>query len=148
MYTIHVRGFYTIHLTSLIINTLRESDGVTVSNPKPYIVEPSYSDLGGEGLAISSLWGNKEPNMRQLKQLDRARLADLKTMFDARRERRDTARDWAGNALNDLVETRGRIGIGKHFFQKSIGLLASIKGVERPAFARSPKRLHLNSPPM
>ncbi|KAI1775663.1 hypothetical protein F4818DRAFT_414563 [Hypoxylon cercidicola] len=131
-----------------IINARREADGTdadgtNVSAAKPYAVEPSYSDLGGDESALRSLWGKKHPNIQQRKQLDRARLADLKAMFNARRERRDAAQDWAGNALNDLVETGGRIGeygIDTHFFQKSVGLLALIKGVERPVFAEPPKR--------
>lgn len=130
-----------------IINARREADGVdvdsaTTSAARPYAVEPSHSDLGGEEPAVQILWGKKRVNTQLVKKLGRARLADLKTMFNARRERRDVAEDWAGNALNDLIETGGRIdqyGIGKHFFHKSIGLLASIKGVERPALAPPPK---------
>ncbi|XXG95016.1 hypothetical protein Hte_001276 [Hypoxylon texense] len=141
-----------------IINARREADGAdtdgaiedraaaVISATEPYVVEPSYADLGGEESAVRSLWGKKRANMQLMKKLERARLADLKTMFNTRRERRGVAKDWAGNALNDLVETGGRIdqyGIGEHFFQKSIGLLASIKGVERPALARPPRKLEI-----
>ncbi|KAI8625031.1 hypothetical protein F5Y19DRAFT_490064 [Xylariaceae sp. FL1651] len=100
-----------------------------------YKIEPSKADFGGEERALRDQLGSKHPNKRERTLLGRARLADLKAMFDARRKRRETAEDWAGNTLNDLTETRARIdgyGIGEHFFRVSADLLASIKGVERP----------------
>jgi len=64
-------------------------------------------------------------------------------MFERRRERRggilNGEGDWAGNALNELAETRkriGRYGIEKHFFKESIKELAGIKGVDVPVYSR------------
>lgn len=47
------------------------------------------------------------------------------------------AADWAGNAVNDLSETRRRIdgwGLGEHYFAKSIAQLSAIKGIEVPRY--------------
>lgn len=100
-----------------------------------YRFEASQADLGLEAKGLRDLIGSKHPNKQQRRQLDIARLADLQAMFSARRVRREATGDWAGNALNDLAETRVRIdayGIGDHFFRESIDLLAAIKEVETP----------------
>lgn len=112
------------------------SDGEDHDNPSDgFVLEPSIQDLGGEEKAIRDDLGKKHPNKQQRGWLDRARRADLKNLFETRRQRRESIEDWAGNALNDLVETNRRIdayGIGDHFFRKSIALLSSIKGIEAP----------------
>ncbi|KAI1118988.1 hypothetical protein F5Y14DRAFT_186585 [Nemania sp. NC0429] len=100
-----------------------------------YKFKASRADLGCEEKSLRDLIGPKHPNKQLRRKLDIARLADLQTMFSTRRERRATTEDWAGNALNDLAETRARIeqyGIGEHYFRESINLLAAAKGVEPP----------------
>lgn len=107
-------------------------DGTTTER---YRFEASRADLGREAETLWGFLGSKHPNKRQRNELDKARLADLQTMFSARRERREATKDWAGNALNDLAETRARIeayGIGEYFFGESINLLAALKEVEPP----------------
>ncbi|KAI1324015.1 hypothetical protein F5Y16DRAFT_324576 [Xylariaceae sp. FL0255] len=103
-----------------------------------FILKPMNEDLGSEEKSLRDFMEighgrRRRPNKQQRGQLNRARLNDLKTLFEVRRQRRATTEDWAGNALNELVETRDRIGaygIGCHFFTESIGLLATVKGVE------------------
>ncbi|KAI1292693.1 hypothetical protein F5Y03DRAFT_375377 [Xylaria venustula] len=103
-----------------------------------YEIRPFKDDLGTEVTWLHENVVNKErgPNKQQRGQLNRARLADLHHLFDVRRKRHATTVDWAGDALNELVETRARIheyGIGDHYFKESIGLLASIKGTRAPS---------------
>ncbi|KAI0150835.1 hypothetical protein GGR57DRAFT_184564 [Xylariaceae sp. FL1272] len=101
-----------------------------------YKIEPSKADFGGEEDALRELIGTKvRRNKSENRALARARISDLNVMFETRRRRRETTKDWAGNALNDLTETQARIdeyGIGDHYFHESIGLLASMKGVKWP----------------
>ncbi|KAI0443729.1 hypothetical protein F4803DRAFT_549828 [Xylaria telfairii] len=102
-----------------------------------YEIRPFKDDLGTEESWLRENVVNKDrgPNKQQRAKLDRARLADLHKLFDVRRQRHATTVDWAGDALNELVETRARIdryGIGDHFFKESIELLASIKGTRAP----------------
>ncbi|KAM7201010.1 putative glycoside hydrolase family 43 protein [Naviculisporaceae sp. PSN 640] len=109
-----------------------------------FIIEPS-KDMGTEWDELYSEMDTKRPPNKQKRGwLAKARVDDLKVLFQRRRERRDTileelgngeAGDWAGSALNALVETRKRIdgyGIGEWFFAESIKALAAIKGVEAP----------------
>ncbi|KAI3325414.1 hypothetical protein HD806DRAFT_447584 [Xylariaceae sp. AK1471] len=108
------------------------------SEKAEYQIEPSRDDLGTEEerLRENVIDKKRGPNKQQRGELKRARLADLRKLFEVRRQRRATTGDWAGNALNELVETRARIdqyGIGDDFFKESIGLLASIKGVKTPS---------------
>lgn len=46
----------------------------------------------------------------QVKERDKCQADDLRTLCEARCKRRGDARDWLGNVLDDLVETRERIG--------------------------------------
>jgi hypothetical protein len=112
-----------------------EEEGVSSSG---FELKLSTDDFGGKGDATKDLLGGKErPNKQERGWLVRARIDDLKAMFVTRRARRETTDDWAGNALNDLAETRRRIemyGIGEHFSDSSIGHLASWKGVDKPAY--------------
>ncbi|KAI1258728.1 hypothetical protein F5Y18DRAFT_326765 [Xylariaceae sp. FL1019] len=125
-----------------VINKRREAESPSTvdessetSTTPMYKIEPSKADLGGEEDALRELIRHKvRPNKAEYNALTRARLADLNAMFQARRCRRETATDWAGNALNDLTETQARIdeyGIGDHYFRESINLLASMKGVKK-----------------
>ncbi|KAI0833966.1 hypothetical protein F5Y06DRAFT_182069 [Hypoxylon sp. FL0890] len=130
-----------------LVNELREAENAhakeaTEKHAGKFKIELPYSDLYGEERTLRQALGKKSPNKQQRGQLDRARRADLKKLLDTRRERREATEDWMGNALNDLVETAGRIdqyGIGDHFFRKSIDLLTSIKGVERPCLRPPPR---------
>ncbi|KAH9909920.1 hypothetical protein F4778DRAFT_713399, partial [Xylariomycetidae sp. FL2044] len=119
-----------------IIDELRTGAESEVSDQgHAFEIRPSGGDMGKEEKEILELLSPKRPNKQERKELDRARLADLKALFATRRERRLSTDDWAGNALNDLVETRDRIGqygIGEHFFCNTIKSLASIKGIEPP----------------
>lgn len=100
-----------------------------------FVLEPSTGDLDGDEKRILDRLAaekKKRPNKQERGWLDRAHRDDLKAMFETRRERREEAEDWAGNALNDLVETEKRIsayGV-EGYFRESIALLASMKGVE------------------
>lgn len=100
-------------------------------------LKPSDGDFGDEEKVARECFGNKQrPNKQERGWVEKGRKADLKAMFVTRQARRETTEDWAGNALNDLVETRKRIdayGIGEHFFNKAAGELAGLKGVEKPA---------------
>lgn len=112
---------------------------------KPFVLAPSTKDMGDAWQYIREDVGDKFPNKQEFARLKKARLADLKTLFQRRKERRESTGDWVGNALNDLVETRDRIdafGIGDHYFEKAIALLASVKGVEVPplTFEESSKK--------
>ncbi|KAK7754675.1 hypothetical protein SLS62_003232 [Diatrype stigma] len=99
-----------------------------------FVLEPSTGDLDGAVKRILDRLAaekKKRPNKQERGWLERAHRDDLKAMFEARRERREEAHDWAGNALNDLVETNKRIGAYgvEGYFRESIALLASMKGV-------------------
>jgi hypothetical protein len=98
-------------------------------------LKPSDGDFGDEEKAARECIGDKQRwNKQERGWVERGRKADLKAMFVARQARRETTEDWAGNALNDLVETRKRIeryGIGQHFFHKAAVVLAGWKGVEK-----------------
>ncbi|KAI1103916.1 hypothetical protein F4804DRAFT_213079 [Jackrogersella minutella] len=127
-----------------LITARRGADGevLTKTTDEAYKVEPPHSDIQySEEREVRRSLGKKRPNKQEWGQLDRARLSDLRNLFNLRRDRREAADDWVGNALNDIIETGGRIdqyGIGTHYFHKSIGALAEIKGIERPALARPP----------
>lgn len=111
------------------------SDDDHNSSDDGFVIKPSSGDIGGEEKAILDDLGGKHPNKQERGWLQRARRADLKAMFETRRQRRVSVEDWVGNALNDLAETRSRIegyGLGDHFFRESIDLLSSIKGIEPP----------------
>lgn len=103
------------------------------SETKPYVVAPSTSDMGTEWRELLDLFGTGQLNKQKRGWLKKARLMDLKHLFELRKERRESTADWTGNALNDLMETRDRIegyGLGEYFFAKTIALLASEKGVQ------------------
>ncbi|KAI2472381.1 hypothetical protein F4781DRAFT_383458 [Annulohypoxylon bovei var. microspora] len=109
-----------------------------------YAVALPHAEVCVEERALRKMLRGKRdgPNKRERGLLDRARRDGLKTLFETRRERRETVEDWAGNALNDLLETGGRIdqyGIGRHYFRKSIDLLAEVKGVARPELRDPPR---------
>ncbi|KAI1456611.1 hypothetical protein F4805DRAFT_221494 [Annulohypoxylon moriforme] len=114
---------------------LDENGGVVPG--QEFKVNPSYHDVGMQYTV------KLKPNRRELVCLDRAIVQDLTALFEKRRLRRETTEDWAGNALNDLVETSDRIdqcGIGGYYFPESIDLLAKIKGIERPERQRPPRK--------
>ncbi|KAI0889612.1 uncharacterized protein GGS22DRAFT_1778 [Annulohypoxylon maeteangense] len=113
-----------------------------------YKVEPPHREVGEGQRALSAALKKgmsarkRRPNKQEWGWIDKARREDLKALFEKRRVRREEAVDWVGNALNDLLETGGRIdeyGIGTHYFRESIGLLAEIKKIPRPALPRRPR---------
>ncbi|KAI0011585.1 hypothetical protein F4779DRAFT_572335 [Xylariaceae sp. FL0662B] len=123
-------------LVELIGARQRVSDSHADSNSSPYELHPSASDFGDQEKTLRANLGARHPSKWQQRELEQARTADLNRMLRVRRDRRESAADWAGNALNDLVETRQRIdayGIGQHFFRRSIELLCEMKGVEVPS---------------
>ncbi|KAK5655517.1 hypothetical protein OQA88_5788 [Cercophora sp. LCS_1] len=93
-----------------------------------YVIGPSKGDFGTE-------YDAEEKALRRLKKGKRPNKQE-RGCWHARREKVVAEeRDWAGNALNDLAETRQGIegyGIGEQFFRKSIKALAALKGVEFP----------------
>ncbi|KAK4209753.1 hypothetical protein QBC37DRAFT_429896 [Rhypophila decipiens] len=117
-----------------------------VPSTEGFVLQPSKSDFGSEEAEINNLESIKKKmkrgmfNKQERGWLNAARIKDLHAMFRARQERREKVvseenGDWAGNALNDLVETRMRIdkyGIGEHYFRESVHKLAELKGVEAP----------------
>lgn len=79
-------------------------------------------------IGMGGRYGKKD----QKKKRDRYRADDLRTLCEVRRARREAARAWMGNTLNDLVETRQRTascGPGDHYFRLSIQKLCELKGV-------------------
>jgi len=106
-----------------------------------FTVKLATEDMGtlfdAELGALNRLKKNGRPNKQERGVLERARVSDMHDLFERRRERRGVILkekgDWAGNALNELAETRKRIeafGIGKHFFGHSIKELVELKGVD------------------
>ncbi|KAK4444256.1 hypothetical protein QBC34DRAFT_442751 [Podospora aff. communis PSN243] len=123
-----------------LIATLREE---LPEEKGEFVLKLATEDMGtefdAEWAALNRLKKNGHPNKQERGCLDRARVSDMNDLFDRRRERRGTILkekgDWAGNALNELAETRKRIeayGIGKHFFRRSIKQLAELKGGKAP----------------
>ena len=128
------------------ITLLREAGLVKdISPDEPFTVKPAVKDMGTEWDELWATLKEKKrngPNKQERGWMARARIDDMKTMFERRRERRATILeeegDWAGNALNELADTRTRIdayGIGEHFFNEGIEALAGVKGVEAPVYS-------------
>ena len=100
-----------------VICLLRDG-GLVQETGEGFTVEPAVQDVGNEW---NELWaslkeskGGRGPNKQERGWLAKARVDDMKTRFERRRERRggilNGEGDWAGNALNELAETRKRIG--------------------------------------
>ncbi len=103
-----------------------------------FVLQPTTSDFDKSEAAIRvALPTNRVPAKHIFGQLQRMRRDALKALFEVRRQRRETAEDWVGNALNDLVETRNRLGdytLSDYFFRDSIALLGSMKGIDVPDY--------------
>ncbi|KAI1089069.1 hypothetical protein F5B19DRAFT_468652 [Rostrohypoxylon terebratum] len=135
-------------LVSLINTRLALDENKGLVPGQEYKVEPPHEEVGVQERELYRLnrdqWKKRSPNKQARVRLERAHREDLRDLLERRRERRETAEDWAGNALNDLLETGGRIdqyGIGRDYFRKSIDLLAEVKGIERPSLPRPPREL-------
>ncbi|KAI8304856.1 hypothetical protein K4K61_005832 [Colletotrichum sp. SAR11_59] len=107
-------------------------------NDVAFILSPTTDDMGtSQDELREALKPKGIRNKSQFLMNDRARRGDQQLLMTRRRTRRVDTVDWAGNALNDLSETRRRIdswGLGKHYFAKSIAKLSAIKGIDVPRY--------------
>ncbi|KAK0641294.1 hypothetical protein B0T16DRAFT_461373 [Cercophora newfieldiana] len=124
-------------MVSLIACLEKELPPGSGEEGEKFVVKPAEGDVGTawDELRASVMAGKSRPTTQENLSLRRARVEDMSTLFERRRERRAAllkdGGDWAGNALNELAETRKRIGaymIGEDFFAKSIEALAKLKG--------------------
>ncbi|KAI1445296.1 hypothetical protein F5Y02DRAFT_427029 [Annulohypoxylon stygium] len=100
-------------LVSLINARLALDENKGLVPGQEYKAEPPHEEVGVLERQMHRLnrdqWEKRGPNKQAGATLDRAHREDLRGLLERRRERREIAEDWAGNALNDLLETGGRI---------------------------------------
>ncbi|KAF4474936.1 hypothetical protein CGGC5_v016495 [Colletotrichum fructicola Nara gc5] len=124
-------------LLEIIESRLKDCTG-NDCNDVAFILSPTTDDMGtSQDELREALKPKGIRNKSQFLMNDRARRGDQQLLMTRRRTRRMDTVDWAGNALNDLSETRRRIdswGLGEHYFAKSIAKLSAIKGIDVPRY--------------
>lgn len=104
------------------------------TDPPQFNVEgdPGKDDLGldKELEAYRRSLGRYPKNKQERTNVQKWRRHDLRDRNNKMKDRRELAKDWVSNALEDILETHASIdgyGIGDHFFTNSIKRLQEIK---------------------
>ena len=130
----HKTRFLIKKVDRLMVRMLETRLGVDTPVPGPFDIVISEQDLGSQyrkELASPC----KYIGGRRYLELHKMHQNELLRLVRTRRERRTTTADWAGNALNDLIETGSRIAcfnqlVGKLYFSGTIRKLCEVKEVD------------------